>query len=328
MKKAIFSLLLAGSLILTGCGDSNTDFTQVSGQQGNPAPIVTPTPVSAYFVDAANGNNTTAAANPTANTPFATIQAAVTSAPASTDITVRAGTYTGAVTLKDGQRLLGVAGGNRPVLNSTLTLANGNTVDFLEFRNINGRAIDANGVAGGTITNVVIDTTTGTDGIDGTGTGISILEISGNWDVSDNTITDADGLPVGIRVLGAVSATIRTNGNTLTGGQGGFGIITGDTANVRTQIHGNQVSSAGATGVEILVGDDSTFGLDMEDTTSDKPYSFFLSPFGGTNTFSVEQLTVLTTAKPAGAGNTGIVDDGTVDGGKPLTEVANGSLGL
>lgn len=328
MKRAISILLLAGSLILTGCGDSNTDFTQVSGQQGNPAPIVTPTPTSAYFVDATNGNDTTAAANPTSNTPFATIQAAVTNAPVNTTITVRAGTYTGAVTLKDGQRLLGVASGNRPVLNSTLTLANGNTVDFLEFRNINGRAIDANGRNGGTITNVVIDTTTGTGGLNGTGTGVLIADSSGTWDVSDNSIADTGGFPIAFQVTGTAQLTATVNGNTITGGVGGIGFLTGNTSDVLAQIHDNQISSVGFTGVDILVADDSSFGLDLEDNTSDKPYSLFLSPFGGTNTFSVEQLTALTTAKPAGAGNTGIVDDGTADGGKLLTEVPNDSLGF
>ena len=325
MKKAIFSLLLAGSLILTGCGDSNTDFTQVSGQQGNPAPIVTPTPVSAYFVDATNGNDTTAAANPTANTPFATIQAAVTSAPVNTDITVRAGTYTGAVTLKDGQRLLGVAGGNRPVLNSTLTLANGNTVDFLEFRNINGRAIDANGRNGGTITNVVIDTTTGTAGASGTGTGILVLDSSGTWDISGNTITDTAGFSISIETAGAIQITARVNDNNLTGSNGSIGFLTEGTATVLSQIHGNTMTGSG---LEISVTDDSSFGLDLEDNTTDALYSLFLSPFGTTNSFRVEQLTSLTAAKPAGAGNTGTVDDNTGIGGKPLTEVTNGSLGL
>ncbi len=42
MKKLIPILLLAGSAILSGCGDSN-DYNQVSGQQGNPNPF-TPTP--------------------------------------------------------------------------------------------------------------------------------------------------------------------------------------------------------------------------------------------------------------------------------------------
>ena len=329
MKKAIFSLLLAGSLILTGCGDSNTDFTQVSGQQGNPAPIVTPTPVSAYFVDATNGNDTTAAANPTANTPFATIQAAVTSAPVNTDITVRAGTYTGAVTLKDGQRLLGVAGGNRPVLNSTLTLANGNTVDFLEFRNITGRAVDANGRNGGTITNLVIDTTTGTDGINGTGSGISILNASGNWDVSDNTITDADGIAIAFRISGASTLRATINGNDIDSGAGAIVLLSEGTANVLAQVHANSMANQGAPqGLEIIAGDDSNFGLDLEDNTNDSLYSLLLDPFGTSNTFRVEQLSTLTTAKPAGAGNTGIVDDNTGVGGKPLTEVANGSLGF
>ena len=81
-------------------------------------------------------------------------------------------------------------------------------------------------------------------------------------------------------------------------------------------------------GMEISITGDSQFGLDLEDNNTDGLYSLFLSPFGGTNTFRVEQLTTLTTAKPAGAGNTGTVDDNSGIGGKPLTEVANGALGL
>ena len=88
MKKLISILLLSGSLVLSGCGDSSSDYTQVSGQQGNPGPVVptptpTPTATAGYFVDATNGNDATAAAaaNPTSDTPFATIQAAVTDAP-------------------------------------------------------------------------------------------------------------------------------------------------------------------------------------------------------------------------------------------------------
>ena len=81
-------------------------------------------------------------------------------------------------------------------------------------------------------------------------------------------------------------------------------------------------------GMEISITGDSQFGLDLEDNNTDGLYSLFLSPFGGTNTFRVEQLTALTTAKPAGAGNTGTVDDNSGIGGKPLTDVPNGSLGL
>ena len=333
MKKLLSIVLLSGALALSGCGDSNTDFTQVSGQQGNPGPVVptptpTPTATAGYFVDAANGNDVTAAAavNPTSDTPFATIAAAVADAPTNATITVRAGTYTGAVTLKDGQRLLGTAGGSRPVLGSTLTLANGNTVDFLEFRNITGRAIDANGVAAGTITNNVIDTTTGTDGIDGTGTGISLLDNSGTWTVTNNTITNADGISVAFRISGADSLRAYVNDNTITGNAGALVVLTQDTSQGLAQVHGNTMTGSG---MEISINDASEFGLDLEDNITDGLYSLYLdAAFSTTNVFRVEQLTALTTAKPAGAGNTGTVDDNSGIGGKPLTDVPNGSLGL
>ena len=163
MKKLISILLLSGSLVLSGCGDSSSDYTQVSGQQGNPEPVVptptpTPTATAGYFVDAANGNDATAAAavNPTSDTPFKTIQAAVTDAPNGTDITVRVGTYTEIVTLKNGQRLLGTAGGNRPVVSGRIILADGNTVDFIQIQDAPDDAIDGDNRNGGTINNCEI----------------------------------------------------------------------------------------------------------------------------------------------------------------------------
>ena len=198
MKKAIFSLLLAGSLILTGCGDSNTDFTQVSGQQGNPVtPIPTPTPTATagYFVDAANGNDTTAAAaaNPTSDTPFKTIQAAVTDAPNGTDITIRVGTYTETVTLKNGQRLLGTAGGNRPVISGRIVLADGNTVDFLSIQDSADDAINGDNRNGGTVTNCQI--------ANSGGEGVQARPGTGTWTVTGNTITDSVDLAVALQTL-------------------------------------------------------------------------------------------------------------------------------
>lgn len=331
MKKLLSIVLLSGALALSGCGDSNTDFTQVSGQQGNPGPVVptptpTPTATAGYFVDAANGNDATAAAavNPTSDTPFATIAAAVADAPTNATITVRAGTYTGAVTLKDGQRLLGTAGGNRPVLSSTLTLANGNTVDFLEFRNITGRAIDANGVAAGTITNNVIDTTTGTAGASGTGTGILAFDSSGTWNISGNTIANTAGFAVSIELSGTNQIRAYVNDNTFTGANGAIGFLTADTSQGLAQVHGNTMTGSG---MEIIAGDSSSFGLDLEDNTNDGTYLFRVSDVGPAS-LEVEQLSSINTAKPAGAGNTGTFNISSGPGFVAPTEVANGSLGL
>ena len=330
MKKLLSIDLLSGALALSGCGDSSSDYTQVSGQQGNPGPVVptptpTPTATAGYFVDAANGNDATAAAavNPTSDTPFATIAAAVADAPTNATITVRAGTYTGAVTLKDGQRLLGTAGGSRPVLNNTLTLANGNTVDFLEFDSVAGDTVVANGQTGGTVTNCVFENITSTG--PNSGGGVFLTDSLGTWIVENNTFTNIGSIAVGVDNNGTTSIRVYVNDNTFTTTNGAIGFLTADTSQGLAQVHGNTMTGSG---MEISITGDSQFGLDLEDNNTDGLYSLFLSPFGGTNTFRVEQLTALTTAKPAGAGNTGTVDDNSGIGGKPLTDVPNGSLGL
>ena len=329
MKKLLSIVLLSGALALSGCGDSNTDFTQVSGQQGNPGPVVptptpTPTATAGYFVDAANGNDATAAAavNPTSDTPFATIAAAVADAPTNATITVRAGTYTGAVTLKDGQRLLGTAGGNRPVLSNTLTLANGNTVDFIEFDGVAGNAIVANGQTGGTITNSVFENITSTGSF--TGAGVRLVDSLGTWNVENNTFTNNDGIAVAVQNEGTSSFTAYVNDNTFTTTNGAIGFLTADTSQGLAQVHGNTMTGSG---MEIIAGDSSSFGLDLEDNTNDGTYLFRVSDVGPAS-LEVEQLSSINTAKPAGAGNTGTFNISSGPGFVAPTEVANGSLGL
>lgn len=330
MKKYLSILLLSGSLILTGCGDSADNVNPIGGQQ--PGPIVTPTPpvgIAGIFVDGTLGNDATAAAaaasnNATDQTPFKTIGAAVTAAGTNKTITVKPGTYNEAVTLLAGQKLLGTLGQAEPVLTQTLTLADGNTVDGFEFRSINGRAIQANGVSGGTIINNVIATTTGTDGIDGTGSGISILDASGTWNVNGNSITSADGIAIAFRISGADSLTAYVNNNMTNGNAGALVFLTQDTGQGLAQVHGNTMTGSG---MEIIAGDSSVFGLDLEDNTNSNSYLFRVSDVGPA-TLNVEQLSVLDTAKPAGAGNTGTFTTSTGPGFVAPTEVANGSLGL
>lgn len=326
MKKAISILLLAGSLILTGCGDTKNDFSQVSGQQGNPGPIVTPTPqpTAGYFVDAANGNDTTAAAaaNPTSDTPFKTIQAAVADAPENTTITVRAGSYTGAVTLKNGQRLLGVASGNRPVLDNTITLADGNTVDFLRIANSPGAAIDGDDQNGGTITNCEIESA----GSAAVNEGFRARSATGRWVVTGNTISNVSGLGIDFRTDGAETLTALVNDNTITNSAfNGIGFVAEDTSQVRAQVTGNSLTGNGTNAtVEIIVTENSNFGLDLEDNQNDDVYSLYRENTGAV--FQVEQLSTLTASKPAGAGNTGTVDIASGPTSSPVTEVPNGTF--
>ena len=319
MKKLLSILLLSGSLLLSGCGDSNTDYTQVSGQQGNPGPVIpTPTPTAGYFVDAANGNDTTAAAaaNPTDQTPFATIQAAVADAPDGATITVRAGSYTGAVNLKNGQRLLGTAGGSRPALNNTITLADGNTVDFLRIANSPGDGFDGDDQNGGTITNCEI--------VSPTGDGIQLEPASGRWVITNNTISDAGSAGIIADAAGTNSATYIINDNTITNSAfNGISTVSEDSSDVLLQVNGNVMTGNGLT-VELSATETSSIRLDLEDNQNDDVYGLFRENTGAV--FQVEQLSTLTNPKPGGAGNTGTVNISSGPTSSPVTEVPNGTF--
>ena len=284
MKKLISILLLSGSLILTGCGDSNTDYNQVSGQQ-NP-PIVNPTPpvgTPGYFVDATTGNDATAAAaaNPTDQTPFKTIQAAATDAPDGTTITVRAGTYTEIVTLKNAQRLIGTPGGNRPALTGRIILADGNTVDFMRIQDAPDDAIDGDGRNGGTITNCEITNSAAR--------GVSVVPGTGTWIVTGNTITDSDSFGVRLDTDGTGQMRAQVNDNTITGNAlDAIGLLAGTNAQQVTQVHGNTMAdNLDMSTVEMISGTTATLSLDIEDNTNDDVYSFARST---TAFLNVEQL--------------------------------------
>lgn len=323
MKKAIFSLLLTSSLILTGCGDSNTDFTQVSGQQGNPGtPIPTPTPTATagYFVDATNGNDTTAAAaaNPTSDTPFATIQAAVTDAPNGTDITIRVGTYTETVTLKNGQRLLGAAGGNRPVISGNIILADGNTVDFLSIQDSADDAINGDNRNGATVTNCQI--------ANSGGEGIQARPGTGTWTVTGNTITDSFGLAVAFQTTTTGQMRAQVNNNTITdSGFDAIGFVAENSSQLVAQVHGNTMAdNEDFATFEAIVGDTAIMSLDIEDNTNDD--TFLLSNENTGSVLNVEELVV---GPPASIpSNTGTVTIDTGTGTAPPTSVADGFCGF
>jgi hypothetical protein len=325
MKKLIPILLLAGSLMLTGCGDSN-GINQVSGQQGNNGGFVPPPPppppvTQGFFVDGATGNDATG--DFATGSPFATVQGAVAAAPNAADVVVRPGNYTGAVTLKDGQRLLGsgsvlAQGAARPVLGGPINLANGNTVDFIEVRGTAGDAIVADGRNGGTITNCVVANTT----IIGpnTGSGVEIENSSGNWEISDNTLTNIDSIAIEIDVSGTATLVARLNRNDIAGGDSGtIAILTENAANVRAQVHDNSMLGSAC---EFISGNSSTLSLDFEDNATNANIIFSLID---TAVLNVEQLAVLTTPKPAGAGNTGTVQTPTT---RQPTDVPNGFAGF
>ena len=316
MKKLISILLLSGSLILTGCGDSNNDYNQVSGQQ-NP-PIVNPTPpvgTPGYFVDATTGNDATAAAaaNPTDQTPFKTIQAAATDAPDGTTITVRAGSYAEIVTLKNAQRLIGTPGGNRPALTGRIILADGNTVDFMRIQDAPDDAIDGDGRNGGTITNCEI--------VDSLERGVSAVPGTGTWIVTGNTITNSGSLGVRLNTDGTGQMRAQVNDNTITGSTlGTIGFVAGNNSQLVAQNHGNMMTGNQST-LEAIAGTTGTLSLDIEDNTNDELYAFTRAATAFLNVEQFGQLIPINN-------NSGTVDTVVTPGFLPPDDVADGFCGF
>ena len=312
MKKTILALLLAGATFVTGCGDSNS-FDGVSGQQGNPQPIITPTttptPTTGYFVDAATGNDATG--NVSTGAPYATIQAAATAAPASAVVTVRAGTYNEVVTLKNGQQLLGVASGNRPVITGPIVLGDGNTLDYLRVQGTNGSAIDGDDQNGGTITNCEIANTTNF------GSGVKADSATGTWIVEGNMMTSLAGAGVEVSANTGDVMVIQVNGNTITGSAfTSIGLQVVTTGVMRVQANDNVLAGNGP--FQVLIGDSAEFVAQIVGNTNDATY--LLSRLDLTSHLRIERYAQLTTLNSGGA---------TVDEDfEPVEDVANGAAGF
>jgi hypothetical protein len=215
-------------------------------------------------------------------------------------------------------------GAVRPVLTGPVILADGNTLDFLRIVGTNGDAIDGDGQNGGTITNCEI-----TDILrpgPGTGGALSAEQSFGFWTVSNNVIDNAAGAAIDFGAVDNDSLTAVINDNTITdSGFNAIAFVTEGASQVLAQINGNDLSGNGTNAtVEIIVGDSSTFGLDLEDNTNDDVYSF--TAIAGPALFEIEQLSTLTQSKPGGAGNTGTVDITSGGGSEPPVEVANGTF--
>ena len=308
-------------------------FTYTLGNSGGVVTCtvnVTVNAVNGFFVDATNGNDGTGSF--TNGLPFATVQAALTAAPAGSDIVVRPGNYTGAVNLDNGDRLLGSGsslitpqGVVRPTLTGPVVLADGCTVDFIRVDGTAGDAIDGNGQNGGTVTNCEIANVTGA-----MNAAVEIDGSNGTWNVSNNSISNIGAVAIFCRVTGASTATFVTNNNQITNAQGAMGFVSEGTSNVNASVKGNTFTNSQGVGAafELTCGDNSIFCLDLEDNTNDNVYSLLESPFGGAPNLRVEQLSVLTTAQPTGAGNTGTVNDNSGIGGLPISDVADGTCGF
>ena len=292
---------------------SGTDvFTYSLGNSGGVVTCkvtITVVAVNGFFVDAATGSDTTGSF--TGGKPFATIQAAAAAAPAGSDIVIRPGNYTGTITLENGDRLLGSGstlitpqGVTRPVLTGPVVLADGNTLDFLRVDGTAGSAIDGIGQNGGTISNCEIANITGGTTV----AGIAGDNTRGTWTVSGNTFINGSGAGVVFIASGTDSGTFIVTNNTMTNnGLGAIALVSQDTSNVKASVVGNTFSgnnTVTGNAFEVECRTNSTFCLDLENNTNDGIYSLFDSTVG-TSTLSVEQLSVLTTAQPTGAGNTG-----------------------
>lgn len=146
----------------------------------------------------------------------------------------------------------------------------------------------------------------------------------GTWTVENNIFTNIGSIAVIIDGEGTGSFRAYVNDNQFTTNAGALSFLTTDTSQGLAQVHGNTMTGSG---MEIIVGDSSDFGLDLEDNTNDGTYLLRVSDVGPAS-LEVEQLSVIDTAKPAGAGNTGTFTISSGPGFVAPTEVANGSLGL
>jgi hypothetical protein len=227
-----------------------------------------------FFVDAVNGNDATGDFDTGA--PFATIQAAVADAPTNSDIVIRPGNYTGAINLKDGQRLLGSGsvlaqgGDQRPELTGPVVLADGNTLDFLRIEGTAGNAIDGDDQTSGTITNCEIADTTNQ------GTAISLQSVNGDWTVEDNDIDNIAGIGVDFRAALGDEAVGRINGNTITDCVfPGLGFQVEDDGELTAQVNDNVLTgnSNGFT-FEVISLDTGVVTLQIIGNQNDDSYVF------------------------------------------------------
>jgi Bacterial Ig domain len=278
-------------------------------------------PANSYFVDSRWGNDVSAEVGP--DSPFATVQAAVSAAPEGADIVILQGYYQGQVQLKTRQRLLGDGspttrfqlGATRPVLTGPIVLGDGNTVDYLRVENSPGDSINGDNRVSGAVTNCQL-VNSGDDGL-------SIDPGTGTWDVLNNFVDGSGALGIGIPVTtsGAGQLTCRVNGNTVQNcSLDAIGFLSQNTSQLTAQVHGNIMAGnqAGAT-FEAFAGDMATMCLDMENNTNDDVYVFLRELLA--TTLEVEEFAV-----PTFGGNTGTAMEDTLS--EPVIPVLDGACGF
>lgn len=320
-----------GSFVYTPASSftGNDSFTYVVGNaagQRTCTVTITVVAVNGFFVDAVNGNDGTGSFN--GGLPFQTIQAAVAAAPTNADIVVLPGNYTGAVNLKDGQRLLGsgsvlAQGATRPQLTGPVDLADSNTLDFLRIEGTNGPAINGTDQDAGNITNCEIANTTNT------GAGVGGLSVSGSWNISNNTFSNLDGTAVFLTSTVNDQTLVVISNNTMSSNALAAVVLNSEgSSNLTASVTGNTSSgnnTVAGDAFELFAEDTSIFCLDLEDNTNDDDYRLSNNTV---STLNVEELNALTDPQPGGAGNTGTVLIDMGGGFSPPTPQNDGFCGF
>ena len=298
---------------------------------------ITVVAVNGFFVDAVNGNDGTGSFN--GGLPFQTIQAAVAAAPTNADIVVLPGSYTGTVSLKDGQRLLGsgsvlAQGATRPQLTGPVVMADGNTLDFLRIEGTNDAAAECDDQNSGTVTNCEFANTTNT------GAGVGGLSVSGTWTITDNTFTSLNGTAIFLTSTMTDTSTIIIANNSMIDNDLAAVVISSEGgADLRASVVSNVFRNNNQTtgdAFEAFCGDvNSTLCLDLENNindadsnpnnTDDGVYRFSNGDDSGA-VFSVEELVL---GPPASVpGNTGTIDIDMGAGFVDPTPVNDGDCGF
>lgn len=272
------------------------------------------------YVDSVTGNDTTGDFE--SGSPFATVQSAVTAAGPGGEVIVfpGRGTYTGTVQLLDRQRLLGFAstrvnaqGADRPTLSGPVVLADSNTVDGIRVARTEGIAIDGDGQTDGTVTDCEVSIT------QNGGTGIQLRDISGDWLIAGNTVSETSGIGIDLDTQGSNVAVVRVNDNAVSGSRlFGLGAAAFGQSDLTIQANNNGLSgNLSAFSALFLTQGTSSLCLQLLGNENDQSYRFVRQSVQAP--LLVEQFLELETL------NTGAVED---TGDEPVTPVPAGFCGF
>lgn len=232
-----------------------------------------------WFVDTINGADTN---NGTLGQPFKTLAKASTVDAANNKIFVYSGTYTGGITLKAGESLLGQSASAvsfdalmgitpgidtpaRPVLNTTkpvitggnpaIALGVGNTVNSVAINNGSGAGITGNAIGATTISDITITTTSGA-GLSVTTSGTLVITGAANT-ISTTTGTALSVQNVTIGIGGLTFKSISVNGASTgivlanTGSTAGLTITGGGNASVGGDASGGTIQNTTGAGISL-----------------------------------------------------------------------------